>query len=737
MSNGMSIVSHNLQSMFSNRQLGIVSNKKEKSTEKLSSGYRINRAADDAAGLAISEKMRRQIRGLTQGTKNVQDGISLIQVADGALSEVNDMLHRITELSVQAANGTNDEQERDSIQSEINGITREIDRISSDTEFNGIKIFAGQKKKIAAPDSPDSGEPSVGNIDDVPPETPPVTDTAEERISQIQSSFSVTGTPVGFSAGAKEITADENGIRIDTFSIPWSAFKKGGESIDINSPADGSYWTAYHGLNIGFSLPTETSLSDIIHALDGAGFNINVSSKTTTPITFSNLTVSAAGPKTDELLAFCQSRSADSQKNDTKLAADEEGITLMAYDQAARGYTNELSRVLWSDMGLPDQGNQGGNYTFLDSATGLTFDFSVASGAAREEVIAAINGAVFDTVYSSPHLTVSSDNISKTPEASGKVNVSSAEIEHNTTHGDFYDRLGYTTPSSKLGGIDVEIYLKKVSGKPAIEFVSNGNSFTETLNTSKTDNYSGTISVFGGYSNSVVTLQTATPGSATSTAAKTQAMLDFLDQQGGYVKLADMHVKDYFEYKMTPFQSVTSQVYSVNNVHTKPYVPATEPDPDPGQSPTQPEPEPGETSGSGQGDEERGDLSLWIQSGAEADDGMYVTVERMNTSILGVNNLAVNTEQLAGNAIEKAKRAGTILSAQRAHLGAQQNRLEHTLLHQENTIENTTRAESLIRDTDMAGEMMNLSAANIIQQAGQSMLSQANQSNQGVMTLLQ
>ena len=112
----MNIVAHNLQGMFSNRQLGIVNNRKEKSIEKLSSGYRINRSADDAAGLAISEKMRRQIRGLTQGTKNTQDGISMCQIADGALAEVSDMMHRLTELSVKSANGTNDAQDRQAIQ---------------------------------------------------------------------------------------------------------------------------------------------------------------------------------------------------------------------------------------------------------------------------------------------------------------------------------------------------------------------------------------------------------------------------------------------------------------------------------------------------------------------------------------------------------------------------------------------------------------------------------------------
>ena len=139
------VISHNLLAMNAQRQFNITGTNKKKSTEKLSSGYRINRAADDAAGIAISEKMRRQIRGLDQGARNIQDGISLLQVADGALSEVHDMLHRMSELAIQAANGTNTLDDRKAIQQEINQIKDEIGRIGSTTEFNEDLIFEGEK----------------------------------------------------------------------------------------------------------------------------------------------------------------------------------------------------------------------------------------------------------------------------------------------------------------------------------------------------------------------------------------------------------------------------------------------------------------------------------------------------------------------------------------------------------------------------------------------------------------
>jgi len=138
------VVQHNLTAMNSNRMLGLTQGTQAKSTEKLSSGYRINRAADDAAGLAISEKMRKQIRGLTQASANAQDGISAVQTAEGALNEVQDMLQRMNELAVKAANGTNSESDRSAIQDEIDQLTTEIDRVSTTTKFNETYLLKGR-----------------------------------------------------------------------------------------------------------------------------------------------------------------------------------------------------------------------------------------------------------------------------------------------------------------------------------------------------------------------------------------------------------------------------------------------------------------------------------------------------------------------------------------------------------------------------------------------------------------
>ena len=222
------VISHNMLALNANRQFNIINKNKAKSTEKLFSGYRINRAADDAAGLSISEKMRRQIRGLSQGVKNTEDGVSLCQVADGALSEVSAMLHRITELSVQSANETNSEQDRQYIQEEINQILQEIERISDTTTFNEKALFKEEENSQIVTDNSSSGTTVIP--------TTPATSASEELITQIQNSFQMTGTPNGIPVGTININATETGLVIDGEQISWNSVKTdGGDSLNIDN----------------------------------------------------------------------------------------------------------------------------------------------------------------------------------------------------------------------------------------------------------------------------------------------------------------------------------------------------------------------------------------------------------------------------------------------------------------------------------------------------------------------
>ncbi len=162
------IIQHNMAAANTNRQLGITTGSLGKATEKLSSGYRINRAGDDAAGLSISEKMRGQIRGLNQASTNAQDGISLIQTAEGALNETHSILQRMRELAVQASNDTNVTVDRSAIDSELDQLTEEVKRIADTTEFNTQKLLNGSVKSMKLQVGANSGQKitfSIGNMD--------------------------------------------------------------------------------------------------------------------------------------------------------------------------------------------------------------------------------------------------------------------------------------------------------------------------------------------------------------------------------------------------------------------------------------------------------------------------------------------------------------------------------------------------------------------------------------------
>jgi len=193
------VVQHNLTAMNSNRMLGVNTATQAKSTEKLSSGYKINRAADDAAGLAISEKMRRQVRGLTQAVANAQDGISCVQTAEGALNEVHDMLQRMNELAVKAANGTNQTEDRSYIQLEVAQLQSEIDRVSQTTTFNERNLLGGSFTNVglqvgAEGDASNQIKLTIGtisstglSIDDVDVSS---INSAQEAISKIKTAIS-------------------------------------------------------------------------------------------------------------------------------------------------------------------------------------------------------------------------------------------------------------------------------------------------------------------------------------------------------------------------------------------------------------------------------------------------------------------------------------------------------------------------------------------------------------------
>jgi len=241
------VVQHNMQAANANRMLGITVSSQSKSTEKLSSGYKINRAADDAAGLAISEKMRSQIRGLDKASSNAQDGISVVQTAEGALNEVHSMLQRMNELATQAANDTNTSQDRSQIQLEVDQLTSEINRVASTTQFNTMNLLDGSFSNKNLQVGSLSGQKIELNID-----------------AMNATGLGIAGAPVTLTTG-KTITAKTAGT--------WQYFKKGDLLQAATFKTDGSLKSAavYAKGDNWFKTKDENGKAITIKATDSAG----------------------------------------------------------------------------------------------------------------------------------------------------------------------------------------------------------------------------------------------------------------------------------------------------------------------------------------------------------------------------------------------------------------------------------------------------------------------------------
>ncbi|MCR5011152.1 MAG: hypothetical protein K6A72_02310 [Lachnospiraceae bacterium] len=543
MGSGVNIVAHNLQAMFSERQLGIVTDKKAKSAEKLSSGYRINRSADDAAGLAISEKMRRQVRGLTQGTRNAQDGISMCQIADGALAEVHEMLGRITQLSVQSANDTNNTEDRQAIQQEVNQLLKEIDRVSDTTTFNEQKIFSDNERNGY------QLEQAVSSSD--------------ARQALLNRTFPVRSTPY--------LTAEGNIISSDLYNETMATLSNYVIGYDTWNKIENSGYK-YDGKN---GMGTK--------ALQDLAISVFENCKFIPPY---------RGDKDDYLNAI-----------------DDAISYLQMYSQAEVGRSSDVSVM--------------SAYKCSNTADNIMANWLHS------------NGNIY--VDDPGRMMLDVCGVLNWRSCDGNVQGSDADMI-----------------------CDAMIHLHTLKDKIADE------KLTEIIGTD--ENF-----------------------------------------QTGYMYLLPNWSNGNHLYGITGDMG-EDKAYEVFNYLCQPAA-----------------------------DEDLSLLpkSFYIQSGVEAGDGIYLTFGRMDTNILGINELDVSTGSGASNAIDRSKKAIGNLNKIRSDIGAQQNRLEHTIKHQNNTIENTQRAESQIRDTDMATEMMEFSALDIIQQSGQTVLAQANQTHQGVLSLLQ
>ena len=499
----VSVVAHNLMAMNGSRQLNINTKSKSKSAERLASGYRINRASDDAAGLAISEKIRFQVRGLDRGEQNTQDGVSFCQTADGAMNEVNDLLNRMQVLCVQAANDTNSQQERSSIQQEINQIKLEISRISDTTTFNDRPIFRDPDRVYRLPDH---------TVDDA------ISNDAAQGDTGVQGGFSF-GDPL---------------------------------TITRTSKTTGS--------------PVKTVLGVSTEGQDGYAGEIGR--------TYASAMFDFADAGSDYHVQ------------------DLIGKQICTYD--------------------PD----------TDQTYNIVFGNSVDTGG---------RGYIYKADGDTHTLTVNMQG----------------QTDGNRAVTALFTALG-NTPAFTDGHIQ---YARDNSGKLWIYDNRSANLDNSPLRWGKDS--------------------------------------DFTTQ--------------------TPVQP-----------------PIQDPTQKPAQDPTTSE---NDTSG-GRG-------QIWIQAGSDGRSGMFIDQPEMSVEKLGLDEIDVELPGGALKGIDIVDRAREIVSSERSMIGAQQNRMEHMMNINANTSENLTHAESVIRDTDMAEEMVNFMKHNVLEQAGQSMLAQANQLPQQVLSLLQ
>ena len=590
------VVQHNLQAMNANRMLGMTTGQSKKSTEKLSSGYRINRAADDAAGLAISEKMRKQIRGLDQASANAEDGISCVQTAEGAMAEVQDMLQRMNELAVQAANGTNSQSDRQYIQDEFDQLITEIDRVAQTTKFNETYLLKGDETKPTK--------------------------------SVYVTNYSVTYTKNTLPNSMSGVTYQTNYKGVNNIFIASSSIFKTSTNISLSATKIGK------GDDITKFLTADTSTT--------AGVTTKAKLNADDYVAFVTVELNA------------EVKTGDSGKVNSAAGGDINGT----FDLSTDG----TSSVVKANRDLYIYNTDNGTITRIEAGKAMT-EYIHDDNTMKDKY------RLVDVLYGD----MSKQSITSYP-AAGAANKTSNRVRQSVTdNADFnWDDKVLELDESLQKLYDVNG--QEVSGVGLNKYFDDNGKYKGGLYT--TSQARAIDEVFGMDTPDSVKLKGIAVGGGITNA--TGATI------GRYITQSCTQVLD--------------------------------------------------------------ELDVHLHTGADSDraNRIDLSIASFTSAGLGIDKLASwnigivdATGENATDAIDVIAEALQKVSRQRSALGAVQNRLEHTVKNLDNIVENTTAAESQIRDTDMAEEMVKHSNTNILQQAGQSMLAQANQSNQGVLSLLQ
>ena len=657
------VVQHNMQAANANRMLGVTTSAQSKSTEKLSSGYKINRAADDAAGLSISEKMRKQIRGLDKASSNAQDGVSAVQTAEGALTEVHSMLQRMNELATQAANGTNSDTDRSSIQDEIDQLTTEIDRVSETTKFNETYLLKG-------------------NVDGT------------------SSNKYVNAHDAGLAG--KLI---DNGDGTATFNLDKALAD--GDKVTIA----GTQYT------IG---STTASADGYGKAAILAGKKISVGDSVTLHGTSGDVNVTLV----------------DKIKNEAASYADGDKIKIdgQEYEIATAGTNLSTGKLSAADaeklVGQALQDGKEASVTYKKAAAGIygaTSDVDV-------KIVSSLENTATSKEVSSLTMTTGTAGAPKTSElvTAGAVTGHTALAAGDTVTLKGESSVATTNDPAAMKTIkDVVKQLKP-------DETANGGAVADTI-TIGTNVY--TIADKTDVGNNKLTVDDALALLNDGDSVKIKANSDEAKSALATAGLKDDTAYSAVETKVVSGDKNVISTKEAYSMMADELAKASSIGTDKGSEATVKSNNSGSFTITKGTTEVKDSLSFALHVGADADmtNKITVDVESMSAAGLGIKGLNVNDDNgtAATYAIDSIADAISKVSAQRSALGAVQNRLEHTIDNLDNVSENTSSAESRIRDTDMAKEMVNYSKNNILAQAGQSMLAQANQSNQGVLSLLQ
>ena len=695
---------HNIAAINASRQYSTNTKNVSKNLEKLSSGFRINRAADDAAGLGISEKMRAQITGLETAQKNANDGISLVQTAEGALTEVHSILDRMVELATQSANGTYDvETDRANLQKECAALKSEVDRIAESTNYNGIKLLDG----------------SIGINEDGT--------VFENTKAPYLNGVDVTTVPPKaneFSFNQVTLTPNQS-LNVDYINDkgePKSVYITGGGNLSdiINSNPELTQLFKVDGNANPYSV---TSYDSGSKAPKIVGMQImSTNPDVTTDV--AKLSTSVEG--TDARTAF------ELPLGETKFTLGDKTFQIViAPNQAERG-NYEIAI------------NPGPNATASEiieslKQAGITSASTaqIATPAPVHTVIQITDESQISVETNGPAITVDANSGAVTTASATKNStnitgtVGSGEKETLTLH--------YIDSSGDAQKLVVDYFSDAVPGQNAtaiLDALGTNADFTKNFDIVGNEIKARTAGANGpkvvamttsddiglNYTNNAgkdsyqtIDMQEIKPGTKVTVNGKTYEFVqDGKDpEKGNNAVLLGSTIQDSTKALASALQADGLDVhYDGTKIQVSNEKKASDPSNDKG---------------------------LVLQVGDTGEDSQKVTVKigDMSAKALGIAGIDIGTQDGASEALSKIREAINKVSGTRGDLGAIQNRLEHTINNLGSSSENMTAAESRIRDADMASEMMTFTKNNILTQASQSMLAQANQIPQGVLQLLQ